>query len=92
MNNVRVEVGVGSVVRVLLHKFHARMVSLSGMQPKCEVTNEIIGTITNVELPENNETTPEGKPNYRFDLKSRDGHTYKLKRADIKFCDLISET
>ncbi len=78
----RVSVGEGSFVKAEFHKGIMKTVSLSGIQPKFEVMFEAVGEITRIK--ETTETTPEGKPDYTFDLKLQDGSFITTKRSNIK--------
>lgn len=89
-NNLnRVSVGEGSLVKVEFNKPVLRTVSLAGVQPKFEMITEAIGTITKIR--DTKETTPEGKPDYMFDLKLRNEEIITTKRSNIKFCVLYSD-
>lgn len=80
----KVSVGTGSKVKLQFHRPISRLVALAGVQMKTEICYTALGTIG--EVRETELATPEGKPDYEFDLHLENGGSIKVRRSNIKYC------
>ena len=86
-NSGRVEVGVGSNVKLLFNKPIAKVVSLSGTFLKTELLDSVEGKIIKVYPSER--LMENGKPDYLFEVAPKNGESIKINRSNIKFCYVL---
>lgn len=78
---MRIEVGVGSRVRLTLAKPVARMVALAGVQFKCEAVYAVEGVITAGAYTGGE--TPDGRREVRFTVRESDGAEWEIAKSNV---------